>query len=214
MDKPWKVICAFIGVFVAGAVFGGLLAMRLAHDMTPPAPAPATTTTAANTTTPSVGTPATKPPAANPQQNLPAPQAVQSAQVLRRLTNQINLTRAQRDHITPFIDRAVQDFWRQQQNINRENAFLLQRLRADVNKELTPEQQARLDDLWTKWLDVFRKRQAEAQAERQAAQSAPKSNAANPNAVPAALPNTPEKTPVPTPPATPKSPDDEKNEKK
>ncbi|MCF7687967.1 MAG: hypothetical protein K9M98_01675 [Cephaloticoccus sp.] len=35
MNKPWKVILAFFGVFLAGAVFGGLLVLRVArnHDM-------------------------------------------------------------------------------------------------------------------------------------------------------------------------------------
>jgi len=35
MNKPWKVILAFLGVFLAGAVFGGLLVLRAArnHDM-------------------------------------------------------------------------------------------------------------------------------------------------------------------------------------
>ena len=28
MDKPWKVVLAFVGVFIAGAIFGGALAPR------------------------------------------------------------------------------------------------------------------------------------------------------------------------------------------
>lgn len=29
MEKPWKVIAAFVGVFIAGSIFGGLLALRV-----------------------------------------------------------------------------------------------------------------------------------------------------------------------------------------
>ena len=30
MDRPWKVILAFVGVFIAGAVFGGFFTLRSA----------------------------------------------------------------------------------------------------------------------------------------------------------------------------------------
>jgi hypothetical protein len=81
---------------------------------------------------------------------------------MRRVTNQIGLTKGQRERVTPIIERAVQDFWHHQQNYNRENTFLLQRLKQDIGKELTPEQQTKLDDLWLKQLETFRKRQTEA----------------------------------------------------
>jgi len=29
MNNPWKVICAFLGVFLAGAIFGGMVALRV-----------------------------------------------------------------------------------------------------------------------------------------------------------------------------------------
>ena len=31
MNKPWKVILAFLGVFLAGAVFGGFLSLGVAR---------------------------------------------------------------------------------------------------------------------------------------------------------------------------------------
>ena len=39
MNKPWKVILAFLGVFLAGAVFGGFISLRVArsHDFRPSA---------------------------------------------------------------------------------------------------------------------------------------------------------------------------------
>lgn len=63
MDKPWKVITAFIGVFVAGAVFGGFFTLGFgwkvmdrhapASGATPPAPPTSTVVTAPPTNAPS-----------------------------------------------------------------------------------------------------------------------------------------------------------------
>jgi len=36
MDKTWKVILAFIGIFVAGLVVGGLVTLRVVKALTPP----------------------------------------------------------------------------------------------------------------------------------------------------------------------------------
>jgi hypothetical protein len=208
MDKPWKVVLAFLGVFIAGAVFGGFFSLGLGRkiwemEALPAKPAtPATTATAS--TTPAA--PNVARPAPQPQQFLPEPQAVQSAQLLRRVTNQLNLTATQKTQITPIIQRAVQDFWRQQQNFSRENAFLLQRLKQDIAKELTPEQQTRLDDLWLKQLDLFRKKQADAQAQARAVAQPPQTQTtAKPASDEKAA--TPESTGKPaTPAATPKPP--------
>ena len=163
MDKPWKVVFAFLGVFVAGAVFGGLLALRVDRIVSQRRLQEQAAAGAVRAPGQSL------PPQAQqrPPPPLPVPQAVQSAQLMRRVTNQLNLTPAQRALVTPLIQRAVQDFWRQQQNYSRENAFLLQRLKQDIAKELTPEQQNRLDQLWQRQLEGFRKRQAEAQAQAQ-----------------------------------------------
>ena len=87
---------------------------------------------------------------------------------MRRIANQLDLSPAQRERIGPIINRALQDFWREQQNFARENVFHLQRLKQDISKELLPEQQMRLDELWQKQLEALRRKQLEAQAQRQA----------------------------------------------
>ena len=165
MDKPWKVVFAFLGVFIAGAVCGGLFALRIDRTISArrlQEQIAAQTARAAGQPAPAQAQPRPLSPPA-----LPIPQAVQSAQLMRRVTNQLNLTPAQKSLVTPIIQRAVQDFWRQQQNYSRENAFVLQRLKQDIAKELTPEQQARLDNLWLRQLEIFRKRQTEAQKQAQ-----------------------------------------------
>ncbi len=40
MEKPWKVISAFIGVFIAGAIFGGFFTMRASSGRRIQAPPP------------------------------------------------------------------------------------------------------------------------------------------------------------------------------
>ena len=169
MEKPWKVIFAFLGVFIAGAVFGGFFSLGIGRriwEMEAPAAAKPAPLAAALPQQP-----APQPAVKVAQPPLPVPQEVQRAQLMRRVVmNQLNLTAAQKAEVTPIIQHAVQDIWRQQQNFYRETTFITQRMKQDIAKELTltPEQQGRLDELWLKQLDLFRKRQAEAQAQRQA----------------------------------------------
>ena len=187
MDKPWKVIFAFVSVFVAGAIFGGLLALRVDRTVSErrlqEQAAAQAAALAAKPTGQSTPTQAqAKAPA------VPAPQAAQSAQLMRRVTNQLNLTAVQRTQINPIIQRAVQDFWRERQNFDRENVFLTQRLKQDIAKNLNAQQQARLDELWEKQIEILRKRQAEAQAQARA-QAQQKATDAS-GTVPAAKPAT------------------------
>jgi hypothetical protein len=180
MDKPWKVVLAFVGVFIAGAVFGGFFAVGIGRQVwqtesvaARPAPLQVATTpppTAVPAAAPQPQ-PAKPAPQPAPQPALPPPHSVQAAQLMRQVTSKLNLTATQKSQIAPLIQRAVEDFWRQQQNFSRENAFILERLKQDIGKELTSEQRAQLNDLWLKALEVTRQRQAEAQAQRQAVKS-------------------------------------------
>ena len=183
MEQPWKVIFAFLGVFVAGAVFGGFFSLRVAHgawvvDSTAPVkltaasaqPSTSHTTPAQPPIAPSGAAAKVNPPAQ------PAPQDVQRAQLMRRVASQLGLTPAQKGLVDPMIRRAVQDIWRQQQNFFRETAFITERMKQEIARELTPEQQNRLEELWQNALQEFRKRQADAQAQRRAAAAAQSPN--------------------------------------
>jgi Spy/CpxP family protein refolding chaperone len=175
MDKPWKVIVAFIGVFMAGAVFGGFFSLGVGRELLvrngpPAAPvmaaapvAPvALAPTAAPTQTPAAN-PVAKGPNAAGRVNLPP--AVGSARILRQIANKLDLTAAQKERITPLIQRAIEDLWRIEQNNSRENSYIVQRLRQDIGKQLTAEQRVRSDELWEKQLQILRARQVEAQAQ-------------------------------------------------
>lgn len=162
-EKPWKVVVAFVGVFIAGSIFGGVLALRInraepsmqpspAVVVTTQTPAPTTTTTpptnpatpGQTTTTP---TPANKPANPVPQVQLPPGMAIQAPQLMRRYVDRLDLTAEQKDRIHPLILRATNDLRRQQQTNFRETGIILAHLQEDLAKELTAEQRARLDEM-------------------------------------------------------------------
>jgi hypothetical protein len=166
MDKPWKVVCAFLGVFIAGAVFGGFFSLGIGRkiwemEAPPPAKLAVPQPQALAQPTPP------QPPKGQPTPPLSVPQTVLAAQLqlMRQVANQANLTPAQKALVLPIVQRTLEDFWHQQQNFSREYGYLVQRMRREIAKELTPEQQTRVDNLWSKKLETFRKRQVEAQAQ-------------------------------------------------
>lgn len=137
MDKPWKVVFAFVGIFIAGAVFGAFFSLRIGgrilqmerpefHGGAGPQ---------------------------NPQQaglqRPPAPLAAawQAPQLMHRFTERLDLTPEQKEQIRPVIQRAADDFRRQTQTNLREHGIIMQRLQEDIAKVLTPEQQARLEKM-------------------------------------------------------------------
>jgi hypothetical protein len=171
MEKPWKVNLAFVGEFIAGSVFGGLLALRISRydrqqvRMAAETPAPVTTLPATGPavqtppTTPGTtvaGTPVTAPAQLNPnapkpnpppQLQLPPSMAVQAPQLMRRYVARLELTAEQKERIHPLIERAAKDLGRQQQTNLRETGFIIAHLQEDLAKELTPEQRGRLEEM-------------------------------------------------------------------
>jgi Spy/CpxP family protein refolding chaperone len=115
MEKPWKVIAAFVGVFIFGSIFGGLLALRIQQR-------PA----------------AVKRPAQG--QNQPGPLPA----ILRLHAEQLDLTPEQREKIRPMVERAEEDIRRVRQTSLRETGIILKRLQEDFANELTPEQRRKL----------------------------------------------------------------------
>jgi Spy/CpxP family protein refolding chaperone len=167
MEKPWKVIAAFVGVFIAGAVFGGLLSLRvskqrqmelqqatlvqLQNQLREQAvqPVPQTSTPTPATTPPVQGQPvAVAPkPTPPPAQPLPVSMAVQAPGLMRRYVDKLDLTPEQKDRIHPLIKRASQDLSRQQQTNLRETGIILQHLQEDISKELSPAQRKVIEEM-------------------------------------------------------------------
>lgn len=152
MDRPGKVIAAFIGVFIAGAVFGGLFtlgasARRLQTkpvQVLPHADAPR----------PKVAGPTI---AALPPQPKLSPL---TPQLLRQFTKGLNLTAEQREKLQPIVGRAGEDLQRlrdeelrrRQDNVS-DVSRVNERMYADVSGILTPEQRVKLQEMRQRFED-------------------------------------------------------------
>ena len=189
MEKPWKVIAAFGGVFVAGSVFGGLLALRFSAResspvlaplaISPPAPAPTPGQTPAPSQTPAQFPPQPKGPGAranavSAQLQLPPGMAVQAPQLMRRYVERLDLTAEQKERITPLIQRATADLRRQQQTNFRETGIIFQHLQEDLAKELTPGQRTRLDEMTESQRLLIERQQLEKQRTKEGGKFSPK----------------------------------------
>lgn len=153
MDKPWKVIFAFVGVFIAGAVFGAFFSLRSGGRL-PRIPGPGFR---------NQGAPVMQNPPPQPNQQRPmlgAMQPIQAAQIMRRYAERLDLTPEQKDRIHPLIQRATEDIRRQQQNNFRENNIIVQRLQQDIAKELTGEQRARLEKMEQRQREMVQQQRA------------------------------------------------------
>lgn len=159
MEKPWKVIAAFLGVFVAGAVFGGLFSARAAKRpvvVNPPQQPHAVVPL---------------PPGDHPKKGVAGPAAPGPGQLprgnqitlemMRKFTRSLKLTPTQKEKILPTLGRAGEDFQRlrdedirrrQEDNRRRQEhledvARVNERMYVDVASVLTPEQKERLQQI-------------------------------------------------------------------
>lgn len=149
MDKPWKVISAFVGVFVAGAVFGGFFTLRSASTWLAPekpkaAPAPAAKSGKGG-----------------------AAQKGIAPQVMRQLTQRLNPTPDQQKAIRPIVSRAAEDLQRMQREHLADTTRTTERMYADVAAILTPEQRTKLEQMRQEMLERVR-REKEKRGEIQA----------------------------------------------
>jgi Spy/CpxP family protein refolding chaperone len=117
MNKPWKVILAFLGVFLAGAVFGGFISMRAAKrfmgNATPREPG--------------------------------APGGQFSPQILKRLTERLGLTPEQQEKIRPILKQTEEEMRRLRQAGFRETIAVAEHMNEQMAALLTPEQKTKLD---------------------------------------------------------------------
>ncbi|MFM7750353.1 MAG: hypothetical protein ACKPB0_08040 [Opitutaceae bacterium] len=121
MDRPWKVVLAFVGVFIAGAVFGGVFTARSARLADRPAKA---------------GKQAGKEPSGRIY-----------PQLMRQFTQRLNPTAEQQKAITPIVARAAEDLQRMQREHLADTTRTTERMYEDVAALLTPEQRLKLDKM-------------------------------------------------------------------
>jgi uncharacterized membrane protein len=152
MSQKSKVLFAFTGIFVAGAVAGGVVALRVERERIATSkplsivstPDPLTTTI----TTISGGATANIKPAPSPQ-TLPAVsnESTITPALLRLLTNQLSLSPDQKLKIEPIINSASEKL----ANLSRQNRIesnnLLKAMDDEVRVFLDPEQHTKLDKL-------------------------------------------------------------------
>jgi Spy/CpxP family protein refolding chaperone len=121
MDKSWRVIFAFIGIFIAGAVSGLLLAPRVFKNVAERG---------------GQGGPGRPPIMA--QQLGP--------QLFRRLTERLNLTAEQREKIKPIELRTTEELRRLQRESRHETELALERMQDEVSAILTPDQRTQFEE--------------------------------------------------------------------
>lgn len=131
MSKPWKVILAFVSVFLAGAIFGGLLLVRFS-PRSGPVPKRAN-----NNQPPSGGGGA-----------MPS--------LLRNFMDRLDLTQEQKAKILPVVDRAEEALRKVRQDSFHESGAILKRLYDELNSDLTPEQRKKLEKIQERQRELMR----------------------------------------------------------
>jgi Spy/CpxP family protein refolding chaperone len=116
MQTPWKVLAAFMGVFVAGSIFGGFFALRVDRERGPQR-------------------------RTEPQQ----PVGPLTLRLMRNFAERLDLTAEQKEKLRPVMERAGEDIRRVQQSQFREMGVLVDRLQQDISQVLTPEQKVKLE---------------------------------------------------------------------
>jgi len=144
MEKPWKVLAAFIGVFIAGAVFGGFFTLRNSPRRQPPIEmvrvpekAPAQS---AGPTAPGL--------AAQPKTSPITPQ------LIRQFSKSLKLSPEQKEKLQPVVGRAGEDFQRLREEEARRRqehladvARVNERMYVDISNLLTDEQRTQLQKM-------------------------------------------------------------------
>lgn len=118
MSRNWKIILAFLGVFVAGAVFGGFAALRYVRQQFEQG-----------------------------RIRGPAPMEQFSVQIMKRFSNRLGLTPEQREKLRPIIQQADADLRRLRQSGAREAIAIAERMHEQIAGILTPEQLKDLDQM-------------------------------------------------------------------
>ena len=179
MDVPWKVILAFLGVFIAGAVFGGVFTLGVSARR--------------NVNVPRQLSPADKPiaqfpPVVQPKAEVAGPHAPKSAgasvrtnpitrELMIQFTKKLSgLTPPQKESLRTILGRAGEDYHRLRQDNLADVTRVTERMYADVAGVLTLEQRGELEQMRKQLEERFkedRRKRAEAAAADRAANPPP-----------------------------------------
>ncbi len=208
MDKPWKVILAFVGVFMAGAVFGGLFTLRASNKAfaaekalaratqpvpvvvqeKPPAtaatPAPTPAQVATSTTPPAGQPPAGRPPVTAQERNVMV--------VMRQLNQRVSPTADQREKMRVIVGRATDDLQRAERDHWQEVTRVTDRMYEDLSGVLSPEQRIQLAKMRQEMFERVRNAKEKQRLESQSKGAVARPNAQNQNTPPNHKPGAPE----------------------
>lgn len=136
MSRNGKIILAFLGVFVAGAVFGGFVSLRVVRQRFEMI-----------------------------RLRTPTPIDQFSPQIMKRFSTRLDLTAEQKDKLWPIIRRAGEDLRKLRQSGDREAIAVAERMHEQVAEILTPAQQGKLEqmkrDMRERWQRERQKRWGE-----------------------------------------------------
>jgi hypothetical protein len=196
MEKPWKVVFAFVAVFIAGAVFGGLFTLRASGGRRPPGFAMFDRNGG--------GPRGSDQGRWQGQKQGPGSFAGQgqnqAGMLFGRLDQRLKLTDDQREKIRPVVAKAVDEM----QRLGRENlqntTRIAERMHLDISAFLTPEQRGTLEDMKTQMHERVRRAGMDMRGDGPQRRPGPGQGRANqPDAAPAS-------STTATPPAAPASP--------
>jgi Spy/CpxP family protein refolding chaperone len=143
MDKSWRVIFAFVGIFIAGTISGGLITLRVVQKVSERRNGP-----------PFRFNPGGQNPNQNPNSGQP-PQY--GTQLFRRITAQLDLTEDQSEKIKPIELRANEDLRRVRRDAQHATEVILERTQDEIAAVLTPEQRAKFEELVAKGRERVKK---------------------------------------------------------
>jgi len=168
MEKPWKVIAAFILVFIAGAVFGGVFTVGFSARRSPgasKATPPAKTAGSAPATSPA------RPKGDAQGAGVLARTNSLTPALLRQFAQRLELSAEQKERIGPIVGRASEDLVRLRQENLVDSARVTERMYTDVAAVLTPAQRAELTTM-TRQMEERVMAERRKRAEAAAAESA------------------------------------------
>lgn len=124
MNRTWKVVLAFAGVFLCGAVFGGFLSLRLAGER--------------------VGREGFN---GEPSVNQFVPM------LLRRYEARLELTQEQLEKIRPIVKTAEEELRQMRRDNFGRSMAVADDMNAKISELLTPEQRDKLATMKQEWRD-------------------------------------------------------------
>ncbi len=117
MDKTWKAVLAFVGIFLAGAVAGGFVSLGFVKV----------------------------PPPQVLRQTVTEQQWVIGQ--MRRFVNELKLNEAQREQVKPALERAAGDIRRLRRRAYRETMDIIEGVNNEIAPMLTGEQKEKFEDI-------------------------------------------------------------------